>query len=340
LRSVLSGSTWSRFRLWHHKRCESPKCLACGHPEGTLHHAAFDCPAQAALRLHACPEHVVKAAAVVRRQGLGAGELFARGLFPDPESLIPRHPVPETSLVQWWRKPASGLMTGCLFLDGSALRPHWRATRRAGWAIVQVDRFGNPTAAAFGPVPFDLAPAQTSKDGEDFAVYMATVLTYGECDAYIDCASTVGGCSDPLGSTKASSPRAHLWGRIHAAMDFEQFKVHKTKGHATAADLDRGTSTRWEQLGNNGADKYAKLGAAAHFVSTHDADFVDGLRHLVRDTLVWVGRVHRALTSAVYEEAPEAMTPFEDTRLEVIDDEGKVLRGALRVLFTPPLLGP
>jgi hypothetical protein len=204
-----------------------------------------------------------------RHEGSGGGEtagpwswrdVRARP-FPDPESLIPRQPVPEANLIQWWRTPPNGLMTGCLFLDGSALRPQWRATRRAGWDVVQVNLFGSPTAAAFGPVPFDLAPAQTSKDGEDLAVFMATVLTYGACDAYIDCASTVGGCADPLGPTKASSPRAHLWGRIHAAMDFEQFKVHKTKGHATAADLDWGLSTLWEQRGNNGADKYAKLGA-------------------------------------------------------------------------------
>ena len=47
--------------------------------------------------------------------------------------------------------------------------------RRAGWALVQTDKFGRMQAAAFGYVPANLCPFQSSKDAEDYAVCMTTL---------------------------------------------------------------------------------------------------------------------------------------------------------------------
>eukprot|EP00974_Lingulodinium_polyedra_P040863 3927657-Lingulodinium_polyedra.AAC.1 len=52
--------------------------------------------------------------------------------------------------------------------------PEFAALRRAGWSLVQTDRFGNAIAAAYGPVPLAEAPEQTSKQAEDYAVLMAS----------------------------------------------------------------------------------------------------------------------------------------------------------------------
>ena len=63
--------------------------------------------------------------------------------------------------------------------------------RRAGWAVVQVDGEGSLVAAAFGAVPWEAAPGQEARDGEDYAVYMLTEVAAQPFSLYIDCAGTV-----------------------------------------------------------------------------------------------------------------------------------------------------
>ena len=78
--------------------------------------------------------------------------------------------------IMWVNRPITGKLTGTLFTDGSGLHQLWPELRRAGWAIVQVDRFGNLVAAAYGHVPVDECPDQVARDGEDFAVLMTTLV--------------------------------------------------------------------------------------------------------------------------------------------------------------------
>ena len=90
------------------------------------------------------------------------------------------------------------------------MRPRCRALRRAGWALVQVDSKGDLVAAAYGPVPLDDAPFQQARDGEDYAIFMATALVEPPFALHIDCAGTLqclseAGCS----ATDADCERAH-----------------------------------------------------------------------------------------------------------------------------------
>ncbi len=158
------------------------------------------------------------------------------------------------------------MLTGILFLDGSGCGGQTPALRRAGWAIAQVDCFGNLIAAAFGLVPADECPGQTSKDGEDYAVTMLTVVALEPFEVYIDCKGTLDAIDSPHSlSASSAAPRANLWARVWGS--FDALTAHKTKAHATAEDVHRGISTDWERKGNAHADHFAKEGAKLHGLS-------------------------------------------------------------------------
>ena len=101
--------------------------------------------------------------------------------------------------------------------------------------MVQVDKDGKLAAAAYGAVPWEAAPAQDARDGEDYAVFMLTEIAALPFTIYVDCAGTVGAASNPLVGTKPRHLRSHLWDRIWES--FEVLHVHKTKAHATETDI-------------------------------------------------------------------------------------------------------
>ena len=82
-----------------------------------------------------------------------------------------------------------GLLARTRFSNGSRAPPRWRNLRNAGWAVVQVDDFGNATVAAYGAVLRDLCPMQVAKDGEDHAIAMFAQLTIYK--VFIDCHGTL-----------------------------------------------------------------------------------------------------------------------------------------------------
>ncbi|CAK0885126.1 unnamed protein product [Prorocentrum cordatum] len=81
-------------------------------------------------------------------------------------------PRSEKCQVFWIRRPEDGLLSGKLFTDGSAIFPSDPLLGRAGWAVISVDDTGAMISGAFGPVPWDVAPLQLAKDGEDYAYQM------------------------------------------------------------------------------------------------------------------------------------------------------------------------
>eukprot|EP00973_Karenia_brevis_P018233 2504314-Karenia_brevis.AAC.1 len=103
---------------------------------------------------------LLKAAKLAREHSELGGEFFARGVFPAVDSLLPKVLRASEADIRWINQPASGRMSGLLFSDGSGLHPRWPELRRAGWAVVQVDSFGNLVAAAYGPVPWEEGPDQ------------------------------------------------------------------------------------------------------------------------------------------------------------------------------------
>eukprot|EP00959_Pyramimonas_sp_CCMP1952_P127619 2669361-Pyramimonas_sp.AAC.1 len=94
-------------------------------------------------------------------------ERLARCIFTRPRSLFADEEPTQT--VHWLQRPETGLLSGLLFLDGSAKYVGLGGFTREGWNIVSFDRLGNLLSAAHGPVPMSVAPQQTRKDGEDYA---------------------------------------------------------------------------------------------------------------------------------------------------------------------------
>ena len=75
----------------------------------------------------------------------------------------------------------TGFWRGNIFTDGSSSGNG--TLRRTGWAVVAVDNAGNLKAGAYGAVPSDVLPGQTSRDGEDCAAAMAGHITSGSAHA-------------------------------------------------------------------------------------------------------------------------------------------------------------
>eukprot|EP00959_Pyramimonas_sp_CCMP1952_P053431 1117781-Pyramimonas_sp.AAC.1 len=119
---------------------------------------------------------------------------------------------------------------------------------RAGWALVQVDRFGGVVAAAYGPVPFAFGPRQTSRDGEDFAIHMVARVGMPPFDLYFDFDTTLEVfLKGPGSGTSAGAPRGHLWPPFWSSFVRSDYEAHKTLAHATGEDVNQGGPTWWEK---------------------------------------------------------------------------------------------
>ena len=108
------------------------------------------------------------------------------------------------------RAVTAGPRRGTSSTDGSSTGSG--ALRRAGWAVVAVDNVGNLKAAAYGAVPCDVLPGQTSRDGEDYAAAMAGHITLDPLTLHIDCESSIATVNGPKCKVlRAQGPRAHVW---------------------------------------------------------------------------------------------------------------------------------
>ena len=306
--SVLANSHWPQQRQARHGLVLDSRCQICLGGAGTLWHRRYECPAHRTLRVHTISSALRGAADGAVSPGMGGGELFARGIFPDPHGQLPG-PMKEAQ-VHWYNAPEGTKLTGALFTDGSGLHPRFPHLRRAGWAIVQVDRYGEAVAAVYGPVPVTAGPGQVARDGEDYAIMMLSVHAVPPFEVYVDCKGTLECLQSPRSfSTGASNPRAHLWTRYWAAFEGEEVVAHKTLAHATDADIEAGRSSYWQRRGNEAADKFAKLGAACHPLSQEDVWRYHGLRLLVSEAARWAGQQEAALADGSVRDASDLAAP-------------------------------
>eukprot|EP00973_Karenia_brevis_P014925 2037131-Karenia_brevis.AAC.1 len=260
-----------------------PKCGLCGCP-WSAYHGVYECDALLARRRQAASETLMRAAAAVSGDEQRR-ERFAQGVFPHPRAVVP--PAQEHGDICWINRPATGLLSGIIFTDGSALGTAW-GIPRAGWAAVQVDDFGDLVAAAYGLVPAEDCPMQTIAEAEDYALSMLAVIAMAPLQVYVDRKQTVDtACGGRRVATCAAHPRAHLWVRFFTAYGDEDVQVHKTLGHATAADVHAGRTTEWERKGNQFADKYARRGAELHGTSSDHVHEVAAMADLARQALQW-----------------------------------------------------
>ena len=117
---------------------------------------------------------------------------------------------------------------------------------------------------------------------------MLSVIAFPPFQCYIDCQGTLdcfkGGA---IVATAASNARAHLWGRFFSAFDGEEAEAHRTKAHATMADVEANRTTLFEKNGNDAADSFAKLGAGLHPSADLAVEVVQACALVVREAVKW-----------------------------------------------------
>ena len=289
LRSSMCGTSWPQERLQRHGFANDSACLLCLAGKGTIWHRRFGCPATEAFRRQAISARLGKCASVVAQEGDEMADRFARCLFPTPDFALPAPILEATEVVHWIRRPPSGKLSGDIFTDGSGLFPKMPCLRCAGWALIVIDDAGDLVAGCYGAVPRDQAPQQTSRDGEDYAIFMSTFVCEPPCRFRTDCKGTVT-CFQSGGGALPNQERAHWWGRIWATWDGEDVSMTKVLAHATAADVANGRISWWERAGNKQADRWAGKGASLHPMPQDTVDTVEGLALLAREAARWAGQ--------------------------------------------------
>ena len=112
-------------------------------------------------------------------------------LVPPPADLEMRAWAPDTGDVTLESlDDLAGLMTGYVFIDGSADIPADTRRRRAGWAVVEVEpHLGNGQLirkrAVWGTAPSEWP--QSAQAGEFAAAVAATTLSHPDAIIYTDC---------------------------------------------------------------------------------------------------------------------------------------------------------
>ncbi|CAK0788106.1 unnamed protein product [Prorocentrum cordatum] len=292
LHSVISGTVLSQTRLYKRGMASEWDCLMCRGAPCTLWHRLCGCDGHAAFRKDEASPELLRHAEVARAAGGNCGEMFGRCLFPSLDHVIPRRD-PDGDPVRWYRRPASGYLTGLIFTDGSAVGTRWPELQRAGWSLVQCDRHGRLVAAAWGWVPLSMAPRQEARDGEDYACHMAAFLCEGHVDFQTDCTGAVD-CAlrGAAWACRPGSPRAHMWNAFYASFDGSRsYTVTKVLAHATAADVEADRTTWWQRAGNRLADEAAKEGSKLA-LTDDQLDVAYGLDLIARQAMIFTGKLH------------------------------------------------
>eukprot|EP00959_Pyramimonas_sp_CCMP1952_P239581 5006926-Pyramimonas_sp.AAC.1 len=136
----------------------------------------------------------MQAAKYVLRRGEEPAEMMARCLFPSPSFCLPATEVPEENRVRFVGVFPGWRFSGRVFVDGSAFHNHLQGLSRAGWAVIQVNRAGELVGAMYGAAPLHQAPAQSARDGEDWAFHMLSQFSEWSSEdplvVHTDCAGS------------------------------------------------------------------------------------------------------------------------------------------------------
>ena len=253
------------------------------------------------------------AARRVAAVGEAHAERFARGVSPDPHSLVLWVNEPPEAMVQWanGKVPEGGRMSGLIFIDGSGLHPSQPLMRRAGWAVVQVDRFGNMQFGAYGPAPLAECPLQTSPEAEDYAAFMLTQLVIAPLEVYGDCEGALGSMKDSARGCDPAGCRSHLWRCFWAQVESDELISHKTLSHAVAADVHAGRTTEWERRANAAADCWAKAGARRYGIDKEGIAVVRVCHNIAKQAARWGGGLQANLSMRESRDCDDFDAPME-----------------------------
>ena len=268
----------------------------CGR-QYTPYHQLYQCHLLDQLRAQCAAPCLLAAAANITHEA--DKEAFARGRLPHADYAAPRPLGSASCPTLWTLRPEGDIILlpagSAVYCDGSS--KVLAGQRYAGWSFVVIGPAGGLCHAAYGPVPGDVCPRQSSRDAEDFAAMRATELILGEFRPRIDCAGTIGVINGARSAAVGGKePRAHLWCRAFSAQPGLQ--ADKCRGHARASEAATSPAAARDKVGNDEADRYAKLGRQLHeTLSAHTGveAAVLATRATARLALQWAAEAHVAM---------------------------------------------
>lgn len=272
-------------------RAESDLCQVCGEGRGTYYHRHFGCPRKSEfLRQYGLPRVVGSLVSTEPRTDYKDAAI-SLGLVPDPRSRV----QPAARAMQWvWGVfPEGGLLSGEVYLDGSAYEGNDSALARAGWGAVQLGRQYSIVAEIYGTVEHEL---QEPGVGELLAVANALRVCLGPVVLLTDYQGLVDGFRlGPEATTGSGCKYADAWAKLwHAVEDYgaSLVQVRKVPAHLSLAAFER----KWPDLplrfwyGNRAVDQAAKKGAALHRTSEEERRAVAASSEFVDVIGKYIGR--------------------------------------------------
>ena len=289
MRAILVGSVRMQKRLFEASLAARPTCQFCGIAEETLGHCFWDCAHWATMRAEfELPEVGVRAAwpACTRECGLFLEDervLVLQQELMDEEPILANFSV-HFGLASCRNAVAAYEPTICqtLWTDGACAHNQSDRFRRAGSGIF----YGVEHALNWcGILP---GLAQSNQRAELFAVLVACLRDPRPLDIRSDSEWVCKGVHTWHLWIHGGWPGEHvdLWNMLARELCHRSSTVTVTwvKGHAKEIDVARGRTTREDKIGNDGADKLAVAGAAAHGVQSEVVEAAAERRRLAMQT--------------------------------------------------------
>ncbi len=308
LRSLAEGGWRTQRRLWAEGRAAHERCV-CKQASGTLWHKLAACSLSEQWRNAACPDWILK----IGRASVW-DPLFSRAIPARPK------PVAAAAEMTWWQAADMNqerVMTGEVYTDGASRGPFWRAAR-AGWAAVALDHEGKWVATLSGTLG---GPHVSAFRAELKAVLEVLRIALPPITIYCDNAAVVRGFANGKDGCISSRARgADLWRRVWFLLDElgDEVRIVKVKAHTTWADVLLLRVRHIDHVGNDLADKAAKMAAQAAEAESPTSSFNGQLRK----ALVWLRWVLDYLTGWV-----DDVEPLPEQHQEELDaKQGELCR--------------
>ena len=197
-----------------------------------------------------------------------------------------------TGRLRWAGVHISGIFSGSVYLDGSALFPEDAVLCRAGWAVVQISSDGSILQECFGNLPTLI---QDSGAGELWSFLKALQFSAPPLRVVTDYKRLLGGiASGREACIAANMQHADIWRDIWAAIEdfgLEHIELVKIKSHRSLNSvIDGSAGCTWaDWAGNKAADLAAKRGAAIHPVRPDLGEIITNGRTVVSGIAKWLG---------------------------------------------------
>jgi hypothetical protein len=223
-----------------------------------------------------------------------------------------RYPPPAVEgSFEWVVYPEGGIICGKVYTDGSRLDGPSQLLARNVWSFVALDAQGHVAASAHGVTPswVDDIPG-----AEAWTVLQAASRAEPGTQYRVDCKPCVDAFHRGRAwATRDKRPLARVHGLMFAALDdTEAGAMVWMPAHTKEADVGRvclgdgSKLTQLDRVGNDEADRLAKLAVEAHRVPKQVRDRIEELNSVVEKTARWVAR-------ATFAAGNQTIKPLRDT---------------------------